>query len=130
MKKTCRIYNEPALRLRSGHRKRRVKAKLGEDRQEAVGPNDVWALGECLHSPVAWRAMDFAHDQIAPGKKLRIPTIVDARSHLRPAADPRFVGAGRRATHVALWPVTHPIDEQATTREDLINLKRGLACGG
>jgi len=57
--------------------KRRVKAKLREDRQEAVGLNDVWA-------------MDFVHDQLAMGKKLRIPTIVDTHSRFSPATDPRF----------------------------------------
>jgi putative transposase len=46
IKKTRRIYNELGLRLRSKHPKRRVKAKLRDDRQEAVGPNDVgpWIL--------------------------------------------------------------------------------------
>lgn len=41
-KKTRRIYSELGLQLRNKHPKRRVKAKLGDDRQEAVGPNDVW----------------------------------------------------------------------------------------
>ncbi|GGM16778.1 hypothetical protein GCM10011534_43410 [Pseudooceanicola nanhaiensis] len=67
MKKTRRIYNELGLQLRNKHPKRRVKAKLREDRQEAVGPNDVWA-------------MDFVHDQLAMGKKLRILTVVDTHS--------------------------------------------------
>ena len=48
MKKTRRIYNELGLQLRNKHPKRRVKAKLREDRQEAVGPNDVWAM----HCPI------------------------------------------------------------------------------
>ena len=60
MKKTRRIYSELGLQLRNKHPKRRVKAKLRDDRQEAVGPNDVWA-------------MDFVHDQLATGKKLRHP---------------------------------------------------------
>lgn len=51
MKKTRRIYNELGLQLRNKHPKWRVKAKLREDRQEAVGPNDAWAmrcpLGDC-----------------------------------------------------------------------------------
>ena len=50
MKKTRRIYNELGLQLRNKHPKRRVKAKLRQDRQEAVVPNDVWA-------------MDFVHDR-------------------------------------------------------------------
>ena len=44
MKKTRRIYNDLGLQLRNKHPKRRVKAKLREDRQEAIGPNDVWAM--------------------------------------------------------------------------------------
>ncbi len=64
IKKTRRIYNELGLQLRNRHPKRRVKARLREDRQEASGPNEVWA-------------MDFVHDQLALGKKLRILTIVD-----------------------------------------------------
>ncbi len=51
MKKTRRIYKELGLQLRNKHPKRRVKAKLREDREQAVGPNDVWAMrcpGRCL----------------------------------------------------------------------------------
>ncbi|MCC0055317.1 MAG: IS3 family transposase [Rhodobiaceae bacterium] len=81
MKKTRRIYNELGLQLRNKHPKRRVKAKLREDRQEAVGPNDVWA-------------MDFVHDQLATGKKLRILTIVDTHSRYCPATDPQFTYRG------------------------------------
>ena len=44
IKKTRRIYNELGLQLRNKHPKRRVKAKLREDRQEAAGPNEVWVL--------------------------------------------------------------------------------------
>ncbi len=81
MKKTRRIYNELGLQLRNKHPKRRVKAKVRKDRQEAVGPNDVWA-------------MDFVHDQLATGKKLRILTIVDTHSRYCPATDPRFTYRG------------------------------------
>jgi putative transposase len=41
IKKARRVYNELGLQLRNKRPKRRVKAKLREDRQEAVGPNDV-----------------------------------------------------------------------------------------
>ena len=81
MKKTRRIYNDLGLQLRNKHPKRRVKAKLREDRQEAIGPNDVWA-------------MDFVHDQLATGRKLRILTMVDTHSRLCPAVDPRFTYRG------------------------------------
>ena len=77
MKKTRRIYSELDLQLCNEHPKRRVKAKLREDRQEAVGPNDV-------------RAMDFGHDRLTTGRKLRILTVVDTHSLFCPATDPRF----------------------------------------
>lgn len=64
IKRTYRIYRDLGLQLRNKTPKRRVKAKLREDRQMAVGPNDVWA-------------MDFVHDQLATGKKLRVLTVVD-----------------------------------------------------
>jgi len=61
IKRTYRIYRDLGLQLRNKTPKRRVKAKLREDRQTAIGPNDVWA-------------MDFVHDQLATGKKLRVLT--------------------------------------------------------
>lgn len=81
MKKTRRIYKELDLQLRNKYPKRRVRAKLREDRETAVGPNDVWA-------------MDFVHDQLATGKKLRILTIVDTHSRYATATDPRFTYKG------------------------------------
>lgn len=77
IKKLYRIYNELGMKLRNKTPKRRVKAKLREDRTEAVGPNDVWA-------------MDFVHDQLALGSKLRILTVVDTHSRYCPASDARF----------------------------------------
>jgi len=85
-KKTRRIYSELGMQLRNKTPKRRVKAKLRDDRQEAVGPNDVWA-------------MDFVHDQLATGTKIRILTIVDTFSRYVPVLDPRF---SYRGEHVVL----------------------------
>ncbi len=65
------------MQLRNKTPKRRVKAKLREDWQEAVGPNDVWA-------------MDFVHDQLATGRKIRVLTVVDTFSRYSPALDARF----------------------------------------
>lgn len=63
-KKVYRLYRELGLQLRNKTPKRWVKAKLREDRAPAIIPNDVWA-------------MDFVHDQLATGRKLRILTVVD-----------------------------------------------------
>lgn len=76
-KKTYRIYKELGMQLRNKTPKRRVKAKLRDDRAEAVGPNDVWA-------------MDFVHDQLTTGRKIRILTVVDMYSRYVPVLDPRF----------------------------------------
>jgi len=48
-----------------------------EVRAPATRPNDVWA-------------MDFVHDQLATGRKIRVLTVVDTFSRFSPAADPRF----------------------------------------
>ncbi|MFD1752393.1 IS3 family transposase [Salipiger marinus] len=77
IKKVYRIYRGLGMQLRNKTPKRRVKAKLRDDRAEAVGPNDVWA-------------MDFVHDQLATGKKLRILTVVDTFSRYVPVLDARF----------------------------------------
>jgi putative transposase len=77
MKRTRRLYNELGLQLRNKTPKRRVKAKLREDRTDATHSNQVWA-------------MDFVHDQLATGRKLWILAIVDTHSRYTPATDPRF----------------------------------------
>jgi len=69
-----RLYRELGLQLRNKTPKRRVEAKLREDRAPAIRPNDVWA-------------MDFVHDQLATGRKLRILTVVDIFSRLWPVVD-------------------------------------------
>ena len=69
--KTRRVYRELGLQLRNKTPKRRVKAKLREDRRNATRPNETWA-------------MDFVHDQLATGRKLRVLTIVDAFSRFSP----------------------------------------------
>jgi putative transposase len=76
-KRVYRLYKEMGLQLRNKTPKRRVKAKLRDDRTEATCPNETWA-------------MDFVHDQLATGRKHRILTVVDTYSRFSPAIDPRF----------------------------------------
>jgi putative transposase len=76
-KRVYRLYREMGLQLRNKTPKRRVKAKLREDRQSATQPNEAWA-------------MDFVHDQLATGRKLRVLTIIDTFSRFSPAIEPRF----------------------------------------
>jgi putative transposase len=77
VKKVYRIYNKFGMQLRHESPKRRVKAKLGEDRAVAVGLNDVWA-------------MDFVHDQRSTGKKLRVLPVFDTASRYVPVLDLRY----------------------------------------
>jgi putative transposase len=50
-KKTRRIYRELGLQLRNKTPKRRVKAKLRDDRRNATRPNETWAM-DFVHRPV------------------------------------------------------------------------------
>jgi putative transposase len=50
---------------------------MREDRQVATQPNETWA-------------MDFVHDQLATGRKIRVLTVVDTFSRFSPIVDPRF----------------------------------------
>jgi putative transposase len=79
--KTRRVYRELGLQLRNKTPKRRVKAKLRDDRRPATRSNETWA-------------MDFVHDQLATGHKLRVLTIVDIFSRFSPALQPRFTFRG------------------------------------
>jgi putative transposase len=80
-KRTYRLYKELGLQLRNKTPKRRVKAKLRQDRQPATRPNEVWA-------------MDFLHDQLATGRKIRVLTVVDTFSRFSPVLDARFCYRG------------------------------------
>ena len=81
-KRVYRLYKEMGLQLRNKMPNRRVKAKLRNDRTEAVSPNETWA-------------MDFVHDQLVTGQRLRILTVVDTFYRFSPAIDPRFSYRGQ-----------------------------------
>ncbi len=74
---TYRIYMELDMQLRSETPRRRVKARLREDRADALGPNDVWP-------------MDLVHDRLTTGRKIQELTVVDTYSRYLPVLDPRF----------------------------------------
>lgn len=75
-KRVYRLYCQEGLQLRNKTPKRKVSAKLREDRKPATAPNQVWA-------------MDFMSDQLFDGRRLRVLTIVDAFTRLSPAVDVR-----------------------------------------
>ena len=84
---SIRLYVEIGLQIRHKRPKRKVAAKLREDRRKPTAPNEVWA-------------MDFLSDQLFDGRKIRVLTIVDAYSKVSPAIDvrDRYTGADVAAT--------------------------------
>ena len=103
-KKTRRVYRELGLQLRNKTPKRRVKAKLRDDRRPATRSNETWA-------------MDFVHDQLATGQKLRVLTVVDTFSRFSPALEPRFSFRGADVVAV-LERVGRQVGMPATIRVD------------
>jgi putative transposase len=102
--KTRRIYRELGLQLRNKTPKRRVKAKLRDDRKPATRSNETWA-------------MDFVHDQLSTGRKLRVLTVVDIFSRFSPALEPRFTFRGTDVVEI-LERVCNEVGFPATIRVD------------
>jgi len=75
-KRTHRLYRELGLQLRNKTPKRKVKAKLRDDRTRAMAPNECWS-------------MDFLSDQLFDGRKIRVLSIVDSFTRVSPALDVR-----------------------------------------
>ena len=84
-KRVYRLYREMGLQIRHKTPKRRVKAKLREDRRPTTRSNETWA-------------MDFVHDQLATGAKLRVLTIIDTFSASR-----RRSSRGSTSTALMWW---------------------------
>ncbi|WP_272481464.1 IS3 family transposase [Agrobacterium vitis] len=103
-KRNYRLYKEMDLQLRNKVPKRRVKAKLRSDRTAATRSNDVWA-------------MDFVHDQLATGRKIRVLTVVDTFSRFSPAVDARFSYKGEDVVQT-LERVCRQVGYPATIRVD------------
>ncbi len=104
-KRTRRIYSELGLQLRNKVPKRRVKAKLREDRRPPSQANETWA-------------MDFMHDQLATGRKIPVLTVVDTFSRYAPVIDPRIsyraedvVAALEQACATLGYPKTVRVDQ-------------------
>jgi putative transposase len=75
-KRTHRLYRELGLQLRSETLKRKMKAKLCDDRTPATAANECWL-------------MDFLSDQLFDGRKIRVLSIMDNFTRVSPALDVR-----------------------------------------
>ncbi len=64
VKRVHRLYRLEGLQMRLKPPRRRVMAKLRDDRSNATGPNQVWA-------------MDWMHDELFDGGRLWVLTVVD-----------------------------------------------------
>jgi putative transposase len=76
-KRVYRLYREMGLQIRHKTPKRRVKAKLREDRRPATRSKEILA-------------MELRARSTGDGAKLRVLTIVDTFSRFSPAIEPRF----------------------------------------
>jgi putative transposase len=83
-KRVYRRYKEQELQMRRKKPKRRVQAKVREDRVIPICKNDVWS-------------MDFVSDALFTGEKIRILTIVDAYTRESPGSG---VGRSYKGTDV------------------------------
>lgn len=82
--RTHRLYRELGLQLRNKTPKRKVKAKLSDDRTPATAPNECWS-------------MNFLSDQLFDGRMIRVLSIVDNFTRVSPALD---VGTSYRGSYV------------------------------
>jgi len=76
-KRVYRIYCEENLQMRRKKPRRRVMSKVREDRMDATTMNECWS-------------MDFVHDQLFDGSKIRCLTIIDNYSRFCPG-----IGVGK-----------------------------------
>lgn len=67
LKRVYRLYCEESLQMRYKVPKRRVSAKLRDDRCDATAPNECWS-------------MDFMSDQLFDGTRIRVLAAVDTYS--------------------------------------------------
>jgi putative transposase len=71
VKRVRRLYGLEGLQMRHKPPRRRVTAKLRDDRSNATAPNQIWA-------------MDWMHDELFDGKRIWVLTVVDTFSRVCP----------------------------------------------
>lgn len=71
MKRVQRLYCQEGLQIRLKPPRRRVMVKVRNDRSNATGPNQIWA-------------MDWMHDELFDGRRLWVLTVIDTWSRICP----------------------------------------------
>jgi putative transposase len=71
MKRVQRLYCQEGLQIRLKPPRRRVMVKVRNDRSNATGPNQIWA-------------MDWMHDELFDGRRLWVLTVIDTWSRVCP----------------------------------------------
>jgi putative transposase len=112
VKRVHRLYCLEGLQMRLKQPRRRVVAKLRDDRSDATGPKQVWA-------------MDWMHDALS-GRRLWVLTVVDTWSRVCPvmrvcrsAAAMEVIDALEQARRQYGLPTTIRVDQgsQFTSKE-------------
>jgi putative transposase len=89
-KRVYRLYKLEGLTMRHKPPRRRVAAKIREDRCPATAPNQIWA-------------MDWMYDQLFDGRRIWVLTMLDTWSRICPVL---------RVCRIATaWEVTAALDE-------------------
>jgi putative transposase len=113
VKRVRRLYRLEGLQMRLKPPRRRVMAKLRNDRSDATGPNQVWA-------------MDWMHDELFDGRRLWVLTVVDTWSRVCPvmrvcrsATAMEVIDALEQARQAHGLPTTIRVDQgsQFTSKE-------------
>ena len=83
-------------------------------------------------------AMDFVHDQLATGRRIRVLTIVDTFSRFSPAVDPRFSYRGEdvvitleRICNIVGYPRDDPLstrDRSLSPAISIFGLTKRVSC--
>lgn len=123
VKRVHRLYCLEGLQMRHKPPRRRVTAKLRDDRSTATGPNQVWA-------------MDWMHDELFDGRRIWVLTVVDTWSRVCPvmrvtrsATAMTVIDALEEARHGFGLPHTIRVDQgcQFTSKElDLWAYSNGI----
>ena len=124
VKRVHRLYRLEGLQMRFKPPRRRVMAKLRDDRSNATAPNQVWA-------------MDWMHDELFDGRRLWVLTVVDTWSRVCPvlrvcrsATVMEVIDALEQARRHYGLPTTIRVDQgsQFTSKEfDLWAYANGIA---